>query len=172
MTTFLPYEHLTITTYFSPEMARQKLAGVIEPRRMRFGLLSRGHHKPYQGEISGDQFKISRIIYYRNSFLHVISGKLEPDLKGTRLDIKMGLHPFVVVFMAVWFGGVGLAVMATSFAAFSAFTQGGGRAVTPLFPFLIPWGMLIFGYLMVIAGFKFEATKAETFFRELFAGGY
>jgi hypothetical protein len=172
MTTFLPYEHLTITTYFSPEMARQKLAGVIEPRRMRFGLLSRGHHKPYQGEISGDQFKISRIIYYRNSFLPVISGKLEPDLKGARLDIKMSLHPVVLIFMAIWFGGVGLAIIATNFAAFSAFTQSGITADTPFFPLLIPGGMFIFGYLMVLGGFKFEAAKAKTFFHELITGGY
>ncbi len=135
---------------------------------MRFGLFSLGQHKPYQGEVSPNRFKISRVIYYRNSFLPIIKGELKADLGGTRLDIKMSLHPFVIVFMAIWFGGVGLGAMATIFGALSTLIQEGITSLPSLFPLGIPWGMFIFGYLLVMGFFKFEAAKSKAFFQKLF----
>ena len=52
------------------------------------------HTKPqFEGDISPQQFKITRIISYRNSCLPVIRGRFEPTQAGTRIVIDMKMHP-------------------------------------------------------------------------------
>ena len=71
---------------------------------------------------------------------------------GTRLTGTMRVHAAVMAFLAVWFGGVALAV-ALSLRAFT----GAGRLEVPA---AIPLLMLAFGIVLVVAGFTFEARKA------------
>jgi ABC-type iron transport system FetAB permease component len=66
---------------------------------------------------------------------------------------------FVLVFMAIWFGGVLLGCLAVMV---SWLTQG----FSPML--LIPFGMLLFGYGLVTIGFKAESRKSRKFLAELF----
>jgi hypothetical protein len=47
----------------------------------------------FEGDLSPREFKISRIISYRNSCLPVIRGRFEPSATGTRVVIEMKMHP-------------------------------------------------------------------------------
>jgi hypothetical protein len=102
---FAPFERLTIETPLTPEEARQRLAEVVEPKRL-FRFFSRDH-KPYQGDLDGYHFEVTRIIHYRNSFLPVIKGEIRSGLGGSVIDITMQPHLFAIIFMTLWFGVAG-----------------------------------------------------------------
>ena len=162
----IPFERLTIETPLSPEEVRQRLAEVIEPGR-GFKSFSQ-NHKAYQGELKEHQFEVTRIIHYRNSFLPVIKGEIRQDLGGSVIDIKMSPHIFVIVFMMLWFGFAGTIFLVVAGVALVSFWQSSGEDISMLAGIYIPAGFLIFGYLLVMGGFKFEAVKSKAFFRELF----
>ncbi len=165
---FLPFERLTIKTYLSPEKIQQKLAEVVEPRRMRFGFLS-GPHKPYQGELDGKRFNITRIIHYRNSFLPVIKGEIRPEIEGCSIDITMYPHPVVIAFMIFWLGTTGSIFFALLCnALLSVVLSGTGDIASSSSGIFIPGLMFIFGYLLLTGGFKFESVRSKVFLQKLF----
>jgi len=126
------------------------------------GIFGSSDHKPYEGSVNGNSFSITRIIVYRNSFLPRINGIIEKDFNGNKINVKMRLHVFVIVFMFIWFGGIGigcLAVLATGF-------KFGSQNFEPMS--LIPFGMLIFGYALVTGGFKYESIKSKKYLAQLF----
>ncbi|MEM6264266.1 MAG: hypothetical protein AAGI38_17255 [Bacteroidota bacterium] len=153
---YLPYENLTYRTPLTPEEILKRIDDVIEPKkmfRMKGGFWGNSDHKPYEGSIKDLSFKMTRIISYRNSFLPVIKGKIGRDINGTKVEVSMRLNSFVLVFMAIWMAGVGLACV----------------VMLPLFTFegtfdylnLIPYGMLLFGHVLVTGGFKYESTRSK-----------
>lgn len=161
-TTFVPYERLQINTYLSQTEIEARLDEVVEPKKLRWAFFSRDH-KPYQGTFNTEKFDVSRIIHYRNSFLPMIKGRISTDMGQTRIDITMQLHIFVIAFMIVWFGFVGM----FSFGLFGAFLFGGETA--PEFSFLFaPLPFFIFGYCLTTLPFKYEARKSRQFFQDLF----
>ena len=97
----LPYEHLTIETTLAVEEAQRRLAEAVEPRNnVRWPFQTRS--KPFEGSITGEQFEISRVISYRNSFLPRINGRIRQGSVGATIDITLAMHPVVMIFMAVW----------------------------------------------------------------------
>jgi hypothetical protein len=163
---FAPFERLTIETPLPPEEVHRRLAQVIEPKQM-FRFFSRDH-KAYQGNLTDDRFEVSRIIHYRNSFLPVIKGDIRPGLGGSVVDITMQPHPFVIAFMAVWFSFSGVifaGILCTSLVSIWQMEDGG---LGSLIGVIIPAGFVLFGYLLVMGGFKFESVKSKAFFQELF----
>jgi hypothetical protein len=64
-------------------------------------------HKEFEGEIDESNFSISRIIGYRNSFLDVLKGHIEGSSRGTIVRVRMLPDLFAIVFMMLWFGGIG-----------------------------------------------------------------
>jgi hypothetical protein len=161
-----PFERLTIETPLPPEEVRQRLAEVIEPRRM-FRFFS-GNHKPYQGELNDYRFEVTRIIHYRNSFLPVIKGEIRSGLGGSVIDITMHPHIFVIIFMIIWLGIAGSIFFGMLWAMLVAIWQSKGESLEGLVGILFPMGFLMFGYLLVMGGFKFEAMKSKIFFQALF----
>ncbi|PKN93757.1 MAG: hypothetical protein CVU44_08045 [Chloroflexi bacterium HGW-Chloroflexi-6] len=160
---FLPYERFRIRTSLSSQEAVNRLENAIEPKR--FFRFFGASEKPYEGKLEGSHFEISRIIGYRNSFLPRIKGDVESEISGCSISISMQPHVFVITFMIFWLGGVGFAFLA----ALGSFVSSLGQTSTadPSF-LLIPGGMFIFGYLMVLGGFKFESVKSKKFFQRLF----
>ncbi len=67
----------------------------------------------FRGKIQQDQFKIYRIINYRNSFLPIIPGKFREGRGCVIISIQMRLNLFVLGFMAIWFSGIGCFVFIT-----------------------------------------------------------
>ena len=156
----LPYERLTIETALTIEEAQRRLAEAVEPRKYgRWSL--KASSKPFEGSVTGEQFQISRVIGYRNSFLPRISGHIRQGPGGATIDLTLALHPAVLIFMAVWLLGVGCAAVAVMSASLSAGTF-------ELFG-LIPVGMFVFGVLLCTLSFNFEAAKAKSLLKQLFS---
>ena len=153
-----PSDSFDIETTLSPEEIVASLRSAIEPARMfRFS----SKHATFQGELTSDGFKMSRIIHYRNSFLPVVHGTFRAGDSGRIVSIKMRLNLFVAAFMCIWFTGVGLAVL--------AFTVGFLRGkIQPSPMLLIPFGMLVFGWALVSGGFWSEARKQKRMLVEMF----
>ncbi len=144
----------------SPEALAAALSSNVEPRKLfRWSRV----HAQFQGDVSSDAFEITRIIRYRNSFLPVVRGQFLPSASGTTVAIQMELHPFVMVGMCLWFGGVGLGIL--------TFASGLLNGQAPLFPgLLVLLGMLAFGFALVSGGFWPEAKKQKSTLIEMFEG--
>ncbi len=56
------------------------------------------------GSVGETSFRLRKRIFYRNSFQASLSGKLIDDSGQTRLHCRVGLHPFVTVFLTIWIG--------------------------------------------------------------------
>ncbi len=56
---------------------------------------------------SGRSFRLRKRISYRNSFQTILTVSLVAEGNQTRARCRTGLHPFCIVFLAVWFGGIG-----------------------------------------------------------------
>ena len=152
-----PYHEFKIATPVSIEDSYTSLNSEIEPDKW-FRFLSK--HTLFQGTISRESFKITRIIHYRNSFLPIIYGTFLPGLNGTTVNIKMKMHPFVIAFMCFWFGGVGLGCFARVSNLLSS------KALKP--ELLIPLGMLVFGVALVSGCFWFEVKQTIPILEKIF----
>jgi len=160
---YLPYENVIYQSKHSPEEILLKIQKVTEPKkliRMNSFFSSDNNNKHYEGQIEGDTFKINRIIKYSNSFLPRISGFVESNQQGSRIHLKMRLHLFVKIFMCIWFLGVGIGCI----------TFGLQMLKTGSFDpvFVVPFGMLLFGYGLVTGGFKYESIKSKKHLATLF----
>ena len=174
---FLPYEHLKIRTKLSTKEACEKLDGVVEPLNYvivppngviepkRFFGWFEVNQKPYEGNLEGSHFEVSRVIHYRNSFLPIIKGEIQPEMSGSSIDITMRPNGFVIAFMMLWLGFVGFFLLAIVGSLISSALQGNLEDPSIV---LAPGGMFVFGYTLFVGGFKFESSRSKEFFRELF----
>ena len=163
MMKYLPFENITYRTKLELEEIQKRINEVIEPKktfRMK-GIFGSSNHKPYEGSVNGNSFSITRIIGYRNSFLPRINGIIKKDFNGNKVNVKMRLHVFVIIFMFIWFGGVGIGFLA----ALVSWFKFGSQNFEPMS--LIPFGMLIFGYALVTGGFKYESIKSKKYLAQL-----
>jgi hypothetical protein len=55
----------------------------------------------FYGEVNNDSFKIRRIIWYRNSFQPIIRGNIVELTSGTRVEITMRPHLFILAFTVI-----------------------------------------------------------------------
>ncbi|MEJ2104945.1 MAG: hypothetical protein P8X47_10265 [Ignavibacteriaceae bacterium] len=159
---YLPFEKITYKTRLDSCEIQERLSKIIEPKKTfrMTGIFGSSNHKPYEGSINGSSFNINRIIGYRNSFLPRINGIIEKDFNGAKINVKMRLHVLVVVFMFIWFGGVGIGCLVILSTLFNS------ESFDPMT--LIPFGMLIFGYALVTGGFKYESIKSKKYLAQLF----
>lgn len=158
----LPFESFTITTYLSFDEVIEKLADAIEPPRRGINWTRNLPSKPYRGILSANSFKMSRVISYRNSFLPVIEGRIEPQPEGCLIRISLRLHEFVMAFMIIWLSNVG----GIGFLGLIAFIADPKSAAWAL----IPFGMFLFGYLLCTIPFNLEAKTAKADLTQLLGG--
>jgi hypothetical protein len=158
---YLPYENLTFRTKLDAEEILLRIKKNTEPEKMfrMNGLLENNDHKPYEGNVDGMTFHLTRIISYRNSFLPKISGLIERDFHGTKVTVKMKLSSSTMAFMMLWCGGVAL-----DFFIILIFSMK-EKSFKP--GILIPLGALLFAYLLTIGGFKSESSKSKEFLSQL-----
>jgi hypothetical protein len=158
---YLPAEDITFKTKLTATELVQRLKDSIEPERaFRFGLFQRRETKPYQGKVVGNSFNISRIISYRNSFLPRISGNIENTFSGSLIRVKMRLHVAVIIFLCIWggmVGAVGIAFLSQSL---------GSTHFDPMM--LVPLGMLVVFYVVVMLAFKYESKQSKADLESLF----
>lgn len=153
MSRYLPIENIIYTTKLTKEQTIQKLTDNIEAEKsFGFGAQNYTYSKPYIGKIIGNNFEVKRVISYSNSFLPQIKGEIYSEFDGTKIKVNMKPHSFVLVFMTIWFGGVFIGCIATTFALFT-------KEFTPFF--LIPFGMLLFGITLLYGAFKTESKTSK-----------
>ena len=153
----IPFESLTITTSLTfSEVLRRLDEVVTTPKPFRITLpFGPPPVKPYEGIISCNTFKISRIITGRNSFIPIIKGNIHSQPFGCSIKITMNLHKIVMAFMILWLWTTGSIGM---FALFAWLVE---PSVGPIFlPIL---GMFVFGWLLCLIPFKIESKSAIKF---------
>ena len=66
---YLPFENITYKSRLHSEEILKKIDEIIEPKKtFRIsGVFGNNNHKPYEGNIVGNSFNITRLINYRNS---------------------------------------------------------------------------------------------------------
>lgn len=161
----LPFERFTLHSNLRPDDILYRLRENVEPERtFRFrGFLFSGNGKPYEGSVNQNgTFSIKRLINYRNSFLPVIEGVVEHEGRGSRVKVKMRLNTFVLVFIAIWLGVVGIVSIAMLIGALNSGILDRGT--------FIPLGMFLFGAVMTVLAFKFESTRSKKDLAELLQG--
>lgn len=145
----VPFHRFSFTTRLSRAAALAALGAHVEPEKW-FRTTRPRDDRRFEGFIEGDALHMRRIIGYRNSFLPVVTGRIEDAPGGARVRIAMRPFIFVMVFMAIWLF------------AFGAILLSGGSDMT-IFAALI----VLVAYAMITGGFWFEAAKQERTLREI-----
>jgi len=150
----LPIEKLTFITELSKSKVIKELSSNIRPKQ-NFGLRNTTIEtgKKFEGHIFGDNFKVTRIINYKNSFLPEINGKIIEKLNGTEIEVELKPTGFVMGFMILWFGGVSFGFIATLIGAII----GEG----PIYVCIFPLFMLLMGFGILKFGFSTETEKSK-----------
>jgi hypothetical protein len=145
-----PYRRYELVSVKAPREVEAAMRAAVEPLRfLGFGSPSR----PFEGEIGDCVFTVQGAISYRNSFLPQIRGKITTAPEGSRIWISMTLHPFVLVFMTIWLGGLGVA---TVLILSGELRRGGSPSAA-----FIPAVMFAVGWAIATGAFAFEANIAE-----------
>jgi hypothetical protein len=114
MISVLPSSRLVLRSRLAPPEVHARLVGGTKPfaaPTLSWKALTQRDPRPFTGKVFESSFEIARQINYRNSFLPICKGTLARDGDGTRVEVKLAMHDFVVVFMALWLtaaGGAGL----------------------------------------------------------------
>jgi hypothetical protein len=152
---FLPAENIIYRTNLKKDELLSRLAEYVEPVKSNrfFNFYATNTTKPYKGKIVGSGFNFSRIIQHGNSFLPRISGTIEQDYNGTIIKVKMRLRRSTLLFLSIWCGLIGFAcvVMLMEYLRHPQFEPA----------MLIPFGMLLFAYLLAMFSFKYESKRSR-----------
>ncbi|MDQ2644720.1 MAG: hypothetical protein M3020_12950 [Myxococcota bacterium] len=158
MIPLLPRRQFDLVSQRPPDEVVLALSKQVEPRKW----IRSGANRRFEGTISGMSFDVSRVISYRNSFRPRIRGIITPQGSGSRIAITMSLHTVALVFLLLW---VGLVCTMAGYLGLTSLRYGGSATEA-----LIPLGLFVFAWVMTIAGFWFEAWKAERLLRSITGG--
>jgi YD repeat-containing protein len=134
-----------------PDVVAERIRRVVSSAPTFWGTLASSWKRPqapsspFLGSVENLTFRIRRNIQYRNSFLPMIRGKINPTPTGSRVNVFMYMHPFSLVFMLIWFGF--LVLIESRLADINI-----ARSFVPI-------GMAVFGLALSLGGFFFEALK-------------
>ena len=114
---------------------------------LKFWRFFDSQRKPFVGKVGADSFIIRRDIWYRNSFLPRIRGRVEASLGGSEVSVTMSLHPVVTVVFCLT-------------VALSLLSMARTYSLTRTVPFS---GFAFVGFLAALAPIAFipEAKKAK-----------
>ena len=157
----MPLYSFHLDTPLPESAALQRIQGLTRPRRsfrewVAFNVSNVTREgitvgPPFLGKVGRSTFRLRRDIRYMNSFLPLVWGRIVPSGVGSRINVTMFLHPFVVLFMIFWFSGLGFGV---------AQLWVHRKEAVPL-AFLVPAAMILFGLALVLVCFIPEAIKAK-----------
>ncbi|WP_018621452.1 hypothetical protein [Spirosoma luteum] len=160
----LPFDNFILLTNLTQTEVKARFERITEPQ-IGFRLFPERREKPYEGKIIGETFEISRIIRGRNSFLPLIKGRISTNAGQTQIAIRMRPVIAVLLFMTYWLGTVGLmclGLIASGALQFKGLTVHSDSPAT-----LVPFGMLAFGYGLLMVAYRVESHKSKAFFKQL-----
>lgn len=155
----LPYLEHTIRTTKSPQEIHDIMQSVTFSKR---AWVSRPPGE-FIGTIGQYDFKIMRIINYRNSFLPVIKGVIKKGEEAYVVTLKMQLHPLTYALLIFWFGFAGFILL---IGILSLMTS----EPTDITLFLAAGGYIAWGQILSRWGFFFQAKKDLKRLEELLSG--
>src|SRR4051812_21410120 len=90
-----------------PAECASRLKAVIDTERSAlFSFAGLFGSRPVVGRVTESSLRLRKRIGYRNSFQSFLTATMRPEAGGTLISGDVAMHPFVRVFMFVWFGGV------------------------------------------------------------------
>jgi hypothetical protein len=140
---------MTLHTRIPIEECKARLASSVDAERLAFSWSGYAGSRPILGKLRDSSFRLQKRRYYHNSFAPFFFGRFVVSDDGTLIEGKFTMHPFVRVFMIVWFSflGVPSVIMLISVFAGQADVQG-----SPILGLVIPAGMAAFGVALVKFG--------------------
>jgi hypothetical protein len=161
---FLPYENFYISTPLKPLEVHEQLEKEIEiPKGFNLrNIFYNSSDRYFTGHVANGSFELKRIINSRNSFLPEITGTIEPTFEGSCVHVKMNLDLVAGAFMSIWL--------------ITTFLVGTGFIISETINGIIEWTelipvmMFLFGYLVPMGKFKFQAIEAEDKLLEILNG--
>lgn len=155
----LPYLEHTIRTTKSPQEIHDIMQSVTS---FQSGVVL-SMPSEFIGKIGPYDFKIMRIINYRNSFLPVIKGAVKKGEGAYVVTLKMQLHPLTYVLLIIWFGLAGFAfLIGVLYLIISV--------PTDVTMFLWTGGFIAWGQIISRCGFYSQAKKDIERLEELLNG--
>jgi hypothetical protein len=137
-----PFQRLVWRSALSLEQARESLLGEF----------SRASQRVLRGSFRGDEFRCVGLSSYRNRFSPIVSGRLVRDGAGTRVELAMRMPWPTIVFLAIYFVGLLLALVAGVWRGLFA-----GRELI----WLLALPLLLFGGGVTAFGFGVGAAETE-----------
>ena len=130
----------SIHTALTPGQCRERLAAAIDSDSVTnlFGTVGSSR---VMGQVDDAGFRLQIRIGYRNSFKTFLWGKFIPDAHGTTVQMRAGLHPFVLAFGYLWMSGAVLGSLGMLAAAWTALRGHGAVAALPPLAFAIAFPM-------------------------------
>ncbi len=158
MTSLNPFSARTATlrSPHGPQACGERIAAITDGPLVLLGT------KPLIGWTTASGAGVRRRINYRNSFQTALSARFEANGGGTTIHCRFGLMPLVIAFLTIW---IGMALLLGAGFLVSLLNGALGPDISPFFA-LIPFGFLVFGFVMVgvgrSLGRKDEAYILET----------
>ncbi|MCW3105071.1 MAG: hypothetical protein JWO09_3511 [Bacteroidetes bacterium] len=154
---FLLAHKTILRTSLSKEEVIKHLSGFISHEELfAFGLLAKGERnskKSYEGNINENKFTIQRISREeRKSYTPLICGMIQDDFNGTLIHIKIKPDKFFYVFLILF-----IALLAYNESLFFPVAIETKNALFAL----MPLGMLLFAYSIILYKFNRESRKAK-----------
>jgi len=94
------------TNLAADECLRRINAAIDRERLTLFSFSGFAGSKPILGRICGNTFRLQKRRLYRNSFAPFLYGQVRSSVSGSLIELRFRMHPFVMVFMCIWFSGV------------------------------------------------------------------
>ena len=172
----IPFDRFAIETHYSREELNRRVAALVVPKRKWDETLSDAMDRPFrrsgspkppdrfEGTLTAEGFRGTRVIRYRNSFLPVIQGGFITRMDGgTDIQVSMRLHWLTLLFMLAWLLFVGFAAVDPV----RRFLEGNSVVASDL----ITLSMFLFGIALTLVGFWPEARKAKRLLLETLRDG-
>jgi hypothetical protein len=155
MRIFAPPTSLVLISGFDPKECANRLREAIDVERPTgFGFSGYRGSKPFVGEVNGNQFRVLQRTYsFRNSFPPVLTGEVQPQGVGTRINGVFDLEPTSKVAIGL-FGALGLL-----FIVLIIYLVGADKPVL-LTLFVCGYGALLFFMPRIIRGAGGEQERS------------
>jgi hypothetical protein len=132
-----------------PEEVCARLSGAIG----REGILLDAGEQEVVGHVHGGTFRLRVGSSFRNSFRPYLHGRVEAVPEGSRIVVRLGLHPLIKPFMLCWLGGtIAFGLLWSAALLLDGFGTWNTPEPARRLLLLAPAGMFAFGILLVRFG--------------------
>ncbi len=139
-------EFQDVETALAPDEVMTRVNATVEPETLFPGWPTKGH-LALTGKMTECGFEARARRVGRNSFARICTATVETAGTGARICARLGIHPFVRSFAALWFGLASLFACVLFPCGLIALLSGTGIGallliVTP--PMMLPMGLFVF----------------------------